>query len=674
MLTELGAQVTITQAFDAERRAIRSEFAQKAEDYRKEAKDLPNDDPRKAELEEKAKQIDDSLRLFDGITSALYAPNSNGIIGDVARAASPELAYRIGQEFKENKILNQADNGNRPEEQSLQHLLAHAVLGAATSYATGNNIATGALAGVTSEKTAPILASYLYGKDPKELSQEQKDTITNIITLGTAGIAYGATGDVSSAVNNLDVSRNVVEWNYLQNTLMKDGRRIKVPASDEIRVYNYYELLVRIGLIDIDDVPNDVFESIAKTGLVDQENVTTDDVKEVMSGDVLEYKQGRLPLINPDFFDYNQIENLDNISYFQQNPNTKNLLDILKNNPKVSVSSSEDVASNINLIYTRDFDIIQKTGWRKYVPFLNDPEVKYGDFQLSEIIINANNQGISEIYQTPKVYPHNYNSGDYSTEIRTGSSFDTLGSPVEESDYVAAFKEGWSIGVETGLANDPVLQTGKVALGALAGVNPRKIDERLLKQVVLNAEKGHIAYSKGAIGNKIIDDSGFGNFSKNELRAGLDGTSNDSIRWHSFPGVTKGVDDRQLIINDKEAYLKGLAKIYEASGQKLNGRTEKLISDSIDRNNIYSVRNGLPGTHAEIRTYNSITSRYPNVKDKDISIATARAGEDYRIGESFPACTSCTSILPKEVNIPTGRIQPLPKGSKQDGKTYKREE
>ena len=40
------------------------------------------------------------LRLFDGITSALYAPNSNGIIGDTVRAVSPELAYHIGQEFK----------------------------------------------------------------------------------------------------------------------------------------------------------------------------------------------------------------------------------------------------------------------------------------------------------------------------------------------------------------------------------------------------------------------------------------------------------------------------------------------------------------------------------------------------------------------------------------------
>ena len=203
VLTELGAQVTITQAFDTERRAIRSEFAKKAEDYRKKAKDLADDNPRKTELETKAKQIDDNLRLFDGITSALYAPNSNGIIGDTVRAASPQLAYRIGQEFK-----------RKDQEGSAQHLLAHAILGAAVSYATGNNITTGALSGAGSEVAAPALANYLYGtNEPSELNQEQKDTIVSIITLGTASIAYGAMGNVSVAVNASEVGKGSAENN-----------------------------------------------------------------------------------------------------------------------------------------------------------------------------------------------------------------------------------------------------------------------------------------------------------------------------------------------------------------------------------------------------------------------------------------------------------------------------
>ena len=121
------------------------------------------------------------------------------------------MAYQIGQYFKENEIKNQSDGGNRPEEQSPQHLLAHTILGAAVSAATGNDIATGAILGAANEAAAPILSNYLYGtKDPSELNQEQKDTIVSIITLGTASIAYGAMGDVSVAVNASEVGKGAV--------------------------------------------------------------------------------------------------------------------------------------------------------------------------------------------------------------------------------------------------------------------------------------------------------------------------------------------------------------------------------------------------------------------------------------------------------------------------------
>ena len=212
--------MNITTEFDNERRAIRSEFAKKAEDYRKQAEELPQGSQERTKLEAKAKQIDDNLRLFDGITSALYAPNSNGIIGDTARAASPELAYQIGQYFKENKALNQLDNGNRPEEQSVNHLLAHAILGAAVSYATGNDITTGTVSAISNEAGAEILANYLYqGKDPKDLTQEQKDTITSILNLTTAATAYTVTdGSAADAVSAAEVGKVGVENNTLKKS------------------------------------------------------------------------------------------------------------------------------------------------------------------------------------------------------------------------------------------------------------------------------------------------------------------------------------------------------------------------------------------------------------------------------------------------------------------------
>lgn len=140
----------------------------------------------------------------------MYAPNSNGIIGDTVRAVSPQLAYRIGQEFK-----------RKDQEGSAQHLLAHAILGAATSYATGNNITTGALSGAGSEAVAPALSGFLFNtKDPKELTQEQKDTIVSILNLATVTTAYTATdGNTTDAVNASEIGKVGVEWNKSKNSL-----------------------------------------------------------------------------------------------------------------------------------------------------------------------------------------------------------------------------------------------------------------------------------------------------------------------------------------------------------------------------------------------------------------------------------------------------------------------
>ncbi|OOS06293.1 filamentous hemagglutinin [Moraxella cuniculi DSM 21768] len=187
----------------------------------------------------------------------MYAPNSNGILGDVTRALSPELAYKIGQYFKQNKTLNQLDNGNRPEEQSPQHLLAHAILGAATNYATGNNPITGALSGAGSEATAPALSKFLFGKDSKELTQDEKDIITNIITLATAFTTYTITdGDVAGSVSAAEVGRVGVENNdhdrLLPNgTSYHPGDRVRFSDEEALFIKDAIGFVVTpVGFLD----------------------------------------------------------------------------------------------------------------------------------------------------------------------------------------------------------------------------------------------------------------------------------------------------------------------------------------------------------------------------------------------------------------------------------------
>lgn len=85
--------------------------------------------------------------------------------------------------------------------------------------------------------------------------------------------------------------------------------------------------------------------------------------------------------------------------------------------------------------------------------------------------------------------------------------------------------------------------------------------------------------------------------------------------------------------------------------------------------------NGLPGTHAEVRTYNEITTQFPNVSDAQISISTVRGGNKDNMGANFPACTNCNSILPDEINIPTGRVPIQSVHTPQDSNNlYQREE
>ena len=131
----------------------------------------------------------------------------------MARAVAPEVSYQIGQYFKGNDYLNGLDNGSRNGEGSAPHILAHGILAAAVSYATGSDPTTGALSAMGAEAAAKPLAQYLFGtSDTSKLTAEQKATVSSITSL--AGLGIGAsTGNVGSAVNAGETARTAVEDN-----------------------------------------------------------------------------------------------------------------------------------------------------------------------------------------------------------------------------------------------------------------------------------------------------------------------------------------------------------------------------------------------------------------------------------------------------------------------------
>ena len=138
--------------------------------------------------------------LLDTISTGLSAPTSSGL-GIVAATLSPAASYEIGQYFKSNDA-----------EGSTAHILAHTVLGAAVAAAGGNDALTAGLAAGGAEASSLLFAKYLYGKEAKDLTADEKSTISSITGLVASGVG-ASTGDVASTVQSGQVAQNAVENN-----------------------------------------------------------------------------------------------------------------------------------------------------------------------------------------------------------------------------------------------------------------------------------------------------------------------------------------------------------------------------------------------------------------------------------------------------------------------------
>jgi len=145
--------------------------------------------------------------LQQGIQAATAAIQglAGGNIGQaISGAASPYLAEQI----------HKLTEGN-PEAQAM----AHAVVGAVASYASGNNAPAGAAGAVSGELMAQLVMNQLYpGKSVSELTETEKQTISALGTLA-AGLAGGVAGDsTANAVAGAQAGKNSVENNFLGAT------------------------------------------------------------------------------------------------------------------------------------------------------------------------------------------------------------------------------------------------------------------------------------------------------------------------------------------------------------------------------------------------------------------------------------------------------------------------
>ena len=147
------------------------------------------------------------------VTAALQAAAQNDTAGSLVALASPYLNQKIHEMTAGDTAKDKAAN-----------LMAHALLSAVEFQVTGKDPLTGAIAGVTGEATAEIIAR-AYGKPVSELTANEKENISTLSQLA-GGLAAALTakangttaeqgGSFIAATSGTETAKRAVENNYL---------------------------------------------------------------------------------------------------------------------------------------------------------------------------------------------------------------------------------------------------------------------------------------------------------------------------------------------------------------------------------------------------------------------------------------------------------------------------
>ena len=149
------------------------------------------------------------------VTAALQAAAQNDTAGSLVALASPYL----------NKTIHEMTAGDTAKDKAT-NLMAHALLSAVEFQVTGKDPLTGAIAGVTGEATAEIIAR-AYGKPVSELTANEKENISTLSQLA-GGLAAALTakangttaeqgGSFLAATSGAETAKRAVENNFLSD-------------------------------------------------------------------------------------------------------------------------------------------------------------------------------------------------------------------------------------------------------------------------------------------------------------------------------------------------------------------------------------------------------------------------------------------------------------------------
>ena len=163
------------------------------------------------------------------VTAALQAAAQNDTAGSLVALASPYL----------NKTIHEMTAGDTAKDKAA-NLMAHALLSAVEFQVTGKDPLTGAVAGVTGEATAEIIAR-AYGKPVSELTANEKENISTLSQLA-GGLAAALTakangttteqgGNFLAATSGAETAKRAVENNLLSKN--EDEELFKISEKFE---------------------------------------------------------------------------------------------------------------------------------------------------------------------------------------------------------------------------------------------------------------------------------------------------------------------------------------------------------------------------------------------------------------------------------------------------------
>ena len=154
------------------------------------------------------------------VTAALQAAAQNDTAGSLVALASPYL----------NQTIHEMTAGDTAKDKAT-NLMAHALLSAVEFQVTGKDPLTGAIAGVTGEATAEIIAR-AYGKPVSELTANEKENISTLSQLA-GGLASALTakangttteqgGNFLAATAGAETAKRAVENNFALETALNN--------------------------------------------------------------------------------------------------------------------------------------------------------------------------------------------------------------------------------------------------------------------------------------------------------------------------------------------------------------------------------------------------------------------------------------------------------------------